>query len=491
MNNTIKIRISNSFSHIINTTGSVSNLLKNTLCYQNKGSNYSLRTLYNQYSKLSKILPSDSIQLNNISKKIKYIKEQSYVYLYNSSDNSFPTGLIKLVKKALNDNNISYIVTDNRKKPRSNLSLELLKPLPILRYFQKEALEICLSKNRATCEIATGAGKSLLALALICKLKVKTLFIVPSTNILQQIYKLFTFYLNSKHVGILGDGHKDIDKDIIVTTYQSLVNMDKKFFSKFKCLCLDEAHRASCETITSLNKEKFNNIYYRFFFTGTCYRNDGSDLTLLGVVSTIDYKYPAIQGIKDGYLSKPIFYIISNSLPYFNFPSFVNATLYSKTYKKYIVENPQRNSIIAKIAKKFALEENKSVLITLEHVQHQKFLKEFLPEATYINSKTDNNFTVLEKFNSKEIKILVGTDVIGEGVDTYAADALILAGAGKAKSNIVQKIGRNLRIYPGKKNAYIIDFMDEGNKLFNNQFKHRLRIYKSFKTEIHYIGNNK
>ena len=91
----------------------------------------------------------------------------------------------------------------------------------------------------------------------------------------------------------------------------------------------------------------------------------------------------------------------------------------------------------------------------VEEIKHGKLIKSFLPNAIFINSQTRKNNKIIDDFNTKKIPILIGTEVVGEGVDTVGADALIIAGAGKAKSSIIQKIGRALRLGQNKNYAII------------------------------------
>ena len=94
---------------------------------------------------------------------------------------------------------------------------------------------------------------------------------------------------------------------------------------------------------------------------------------------------------------------------------------------------------------------------------------------------------IIDDFNALKIPILIGTDVVGEGVDTVGVDALILAGAGKAKSEIVQKIGRSLRLRDGKKYAIVVDFADRNVSTFERQSLIRKGIFAEYGTKIELI----
>ena len=388
-----------------------------------------------------------------------------------------------MVKKYLEASKIPYSTSDKRKKPKKCLYLrDKIKELP-LRYYQTEAIDLCVAKGRETIEAATGTGKTRMITEVTKRLGVPTLIICPTNNIVVQTAETLALKFGGKHVGTIGDNRKDLNKDITVACVMSLPNLDDSWFKRIGCLIIDEVHHSAAETYQELNKNKFNSIYHRFCFSGTVFRNDGADLALLGVTDSIGYRYSALQGIKDGFLAKPIFYILNNKVqPHFN------KMPYKTAYRTRIVENQIRNQMIANRAIKMA-DAGKSVLILVDEIKHGKLIGKLLEGANYkfISSITKSNMKAIYKFNNKEIDILSGTSVIGEGVDTWRADVLFIAGAGKAKSSIIQKIGRVLRISPNKDFAIIIDCADKGNYIFENQARHRQAIYQEYKAPIEFI----
>jgi len=57
---------------------------------------------------------------------------------------------------------------------------------------------------------------------------------------------------------------------------------------------------------------------------------------------------------------------------------------------------------------------------------------------------------------------------------------LIMGGGGKARSQIMQNIGRVLRIYPGKEEALVYDFVDRGSKWLHEHSLLRQEIYEIY-----------
>jgi superfamily II DNA or RNA helicase len=60
----------------------------------------------------------------------------------------------------------------------------------------------------------------------------------------------------------------------------------------------------------------------------------------------------------------------------------------------------------------------------------------------------------------QEVKILIGTQLLGEGVDLPSADALVYAHGKSAKVSLIQNIYRVGTAVEGKDHAIVVDFAD-------------------------------
>jgi superfamily II DNA or RNA helicase len=108
-----------------------------------------------------------------------------------------------------------------------------------------------------------------------------------------------------------------------------------------------------------------------------------------------------------------------------------------------------------------------------------EYLKSLNISNSYIsgdNSKDEINNTI-EAFNDKKIRVLIGSSVLGEGIDIRSTDHLVMCQGGKSEIAIVQAIGRAIRLYDGKKKAYIHDFKFEGTKYLIKHSEEREQIY--------------
>lgn len=401
-------------------------------------------------------------------------KIPKYIHLYDKQTKTLPTGLLANIKSFFDSRGINYTVEDRRIKPKTSRIYRLHKPLPPLRQYQKDCVEVALQKERGTLHLFTGAGKSIIILALVHSLKLDVLIVVPSRHLLHQLTKSFVHYFSKRPVGGVGD-----EKRITICTYHSLSSRPKSYFKRFNLLIIDEGHRSACETIFQLNKSKLSAIYYRFFLSATPYRNDGHQLKLDAVIGDTIFEYGVEQGIVDGWLTKPIFIMY----PVRNLNHNKNKSKqYSQEYESLVADNRERNDLIASIALKL-FKQNKSILVLVKQIGHGTQLKEKIGkccEFIYSDTPKGNkeNDKILEDFNKGRVKVLIATSIVGEGVDLPCAQVLINARGGNKKGNILQNIGRVLRLYPDKKYALIIDFFDGNSKWLIEHSKTRLEIYR-------------
>ena len=135
----------------------------------------------------------------------------------------------------------------------------------------------------------TGSGKSLIIYGLTqLGTSGRVLIVVPTTSLVEQMYKDFADYgydvENNCHR--IYSGHdKDTDKRIVITTWQSVYKLPKKWFAPFKMVIGDEAHLFKATSLKTL-MEKTENAVMRFGTTGTLDDTKTHKLMLEGFVWT-------------------------------------------------------------------------------------------------------------------------------------------------------------------------------------------------------------
>lgn len=164
-------------------------------------------------------------------------------------------------------------------------------------------------KNCGVIEAPTGSGKTNIAILLIATKNIPTLVIVPSSQIAYQTKSRIskTLELDMNKVGLITDGKREFDKDILIATWQSLQN--PYTFKKIKnygynMVIVDEAHRASArilkKIISSLNAE------YKFGFSATAYKGHEEQMRDINkVLGKIIIKIPIEMLYESKYLIRP------------------------------------------------------------------------------------------------------------------------------------------------------------------------------------------
>jgi len=115
--------------------------------------------------------------------------------------------------------------------------------------------------------LSTGGGKSLVAylvLKFLLEKNQKTILIVPTINLVDQMFSDFKEYnatdsFLGKIQKIGGDNtDKNLGKPIIISTWQSLSNAKHSQIETYDCLFVDEAHKAKAEVLHDLLKLNVN-----------------------------------------------------------------------------------------------------------------------------------------------------------------------------------------------------------------------------------------
>lgn len=471
-----KLTINNSMCSIIGLPKEAEKRLRHELSYPSQAVSYSYHKNLRQIEYINQRLDDKKLNVDRnalISERTRLerinhsLKRKLFVMLYK--DGEFPTGLLPRVLEVLNDCQIQHEVDDQRRKPiKLQHKFVLKKSFPNMRYYQRTSARLAAEAGRGIIVAATGTGKTLTMLKMIWEMGLKCLIITPNKGITDNAVDSLIEYFGKSAVTRLNTKSKKTGI-INVANIQALIKIDPKVLEDINAVYIDEFHHSAAETYQEVNQKHLKNCYYRIGLTATNFRNDGSDLALEGVLSEVLYEYTIPQAIKDGFLVAPDFEMVNTSCDAEN--------NYQTEYKKGIVENEERNAIIAEIAKHH---EKDSVLILVQQVEHGESLKKLMPDAAFLHGeeKDDVRKRVMEDFRKKRIRSIIGTSVIGEGIDLPIANVLIMGGGGKAKSQIMQNIGRVMRLFPGKDWAKVYDFTDEDSHHLSRHSEIRQQIYQ-------------
>ena len=415
-------------------------------------------------------IPTEALAIT-LEKEFSYKKQGSefmpnphwaIVKLYKIKTGIFPLGFLNKVIGIIKQWNDYKKIDDNIELINLNThngsKIKLADTETKLRPYQTQAVETFLDHKRGIIALATGLGKTLTAINIIKAISVRTLIIVHTTELLKQWYNVIQKEL-SYDSGLLCGSKKEV-KDITIASIQTLYNR-KEIIKDFDFIIIDESHHISADMIYKTGLE-FTQEYV-LGLTATPYRSDGNDMKIHAIAGDIIYQKNIKWGIDNGYLcpAEVKWLDIQDDIKVARFDK------YPDIYNNKIVFNDKRNEAIINTAK----DHQGKILILVSRIEHGDILLEMLQglDVIFIQGKTKDKDT--------NHRIIIATSIFDEGLDIPDISGVILAGGGKSSITTVQRMGRGLRIYPGKEKLIIYDFI-ESCKYLVKHYLERKAIYE-------------
>ena len=236
-------------------------------------------------------------------------------------------------------------------------------------------------------------------------------------------------------------------------------------------IVVSNCHRVAADTAYTVAMQI--NAPCRIGSSATPTRIDGKEKKLWAAVGEIKSRITATELIERGILAKPKFVFLTPPAMFIS-----RGTKWHDAYLQGVVLNQGRNDLIIKTAKELA-SQDLTVYVHVERIDHGEMLHGRLPGSVFL-SGVDNSTRrqlVLREFEDGKIKILVST-LLREGVSINSMNSFIAAGGMKSPIGVIQRIGRALRIAPGKTDAIIVDFRDSG-RFLSDHWAERYETYRS------------
>lgn len=399
--------------------------------------------------------------------------------------NKFPSGLLNTVTNVLGEHaddlwcdlDIRFPGYPVLPKP----SASMLSGVQ-LRSYQLHAIQRLIKNHNGVAHMATNAGKTFVIAAMCKLLGGRSIVITHKKELLHQLSDVIR-EATAMSVGLVGDGHRDLDKEITVATVQTMHSMLGILeFEEFKRgqdgLFIDECHHTSARTMYELVMSI--PAMWRFGFSGTPLKHSKlADLQLVGATGEVVVRVSNEQLIEKGHSAKPAI-----KLHRLNGDNELHHAMgWLEAYKELIVNNQIRNEIIITQALK-AVKSDKVVLVLVDQIAHQEILASMLKDMRFYkydavngNHSTAHRSEVLEGMRQRKKRLVIATGIFEEGVDVPALDMVILAAGGKSHVRLLQRIGRGLRRKEKDNVVEIIDFDDRINKHLAKHSDVRQKIY--------------
>ena len=346
---------------------------------------------------------------------------------------------------------------------------------------QVEAFCHALNKSRSVLLSPTASGKSLIIYSLcryyqnVISQSKKILIIVPTISLVAQMYADFDEYSNksgwSAHKNchkIHGGTPKLTDRQIIVSTWQSIYKLPRAWFDNFEVVIGDEAHLFKSQSLTTI-MNKLVDCPYRTALTGTLDGTKVHKLCIEGLFGPVNRVVSTQQ-----LMERELLTALNIECILLKYPQEIRESLRGLDYQHeidWIVNCEKRNQIIAQIASTI----KGNTLVLFQYVEkHGKPLFEMIQKIapTIIENRrvffvageteVDDRESIRHIVEKEQNAIIVASyGTFSTGINIKSLKNLIFASPSKSRIRILQSIGRQLRKSEHKDKAKLYDIADD------------------------------
>ena len=394
-------------------------------------------------------IQKQEIYVGLLDKIIQFCKDHDYTYEFvESKYYGLPFEVNEMIsKEGVKD----YITGICKYKPRD---------------YQIEGVYDALRHNRKLLISPTASGKSLMIYSIVRYFVEKgknTLIVVPTTSLVEQMYKDFADYgwdVGSFCHKIYAGKERETDSQVIITTWQSIYKLPRKYFERFSVVVGDEAHQFKSKSLISI-MTKLDNAKYRYGFTGTL---DGTQTHKWVLEGLFGPSYKIIKTdelMKKGHVATLDINVLLLKHPPNKFENFEEEV-------QYIITHNRRNNFI----KNLALDLKGNTLILFARVEgHGLPLYELINKNKSPNQKVffvHGGVDAQEREQVREITereenaiIIASYGTFSTGINIKRLYNVIFASPSKSRIRNLQSIGRVLRKGNKKTSATLYDIADD------------------------------
>jgi len=399
------------------------------------------------------------------------------IRLFNTQTGEIYVGLLDKIISFCENHEYSYEFVNNKFygtpfETNDYISMEGVKDYmtSISRYaprdYQVEGVYDALKHNRRLLISPTASGKSLMIYSVVryyVEKQQNILIVVPTTSLVEQMYKDFADYgwdVGSFCHKIYAGKERETSSQVIITTWQSIYKLPRKYFSRFNVVIGDEAHQFKSKSLISI-MSKLSDAKYRFGFTGTL---DGTQTHKWVLEGLFGPSYKIIRTkelMAKGHVAKLDINVLLLKHPAHKFENFEEEV-------QYIINHDKRNNLI----KELTLTLKGNTLVLFARVEgHGQPLYELINSSTtedrnvfFIHGgvDTEDREKVREITEKEDNAIIVASyGTFSTGINIKNLHNVIFASPSKSRIRNLQSIGRVLRKGNNKTKATLYDIADD------------------------------
>lgn len=413
----------------------------------------------------------DYIKAQKLKKIVVHIPRFLSAFEIDEKYIILPLGVLENVRELFEKSDCQIIFIDKRSAP---CLLDSLKFGAILKEDQVLALEALMeSEERGILQAQTGFGKTLIAIALMSQLGLRTLILVNKIELLKQWVDEITKWtgLTKKQIGVFHGSKKKLLETVDVATVQSIANAietegESVIRDKYGLLLVDECHHSA--SYSAYQAIKAFNGTRAYGFSATLQRADSKTPFVKYALGEVLFTH-----VRQDARIKKVVELRSN---------------FESQEKEYhaiiseLVANNARNqllirSIMQNIHRKILLLSDRiEHLILLSNALHVKTIDHEMIHGGMNPKERAVMITKLRTTGPSSHVILGTTSLLGEGMDLKNVDTLILATPISHPSRLIQILGRIGRDHT--RELIVIDINDH-DKILTKMYRRRTSVYKS------------
>jgi superfamily II DNA or RNA helicase len=348
------------------------------------------------------------------------------------------------------------------------------------RPYQEEAIAAWARHDgRGVIVLPTGAGKTVVALAIAARLGLRALVVVPTIDLLTQWRQALADRLGYplSEIGVIGGGNRT-QRDLTVITYDSAA-MPQRDLSGFGLLVVDEVHHLPARAYRRIAAKV--DAPYRLGLSATPERSDDGHLALEHLIGPLVFRRTPAELAREQYIAdykeKRIFVDLTTDeqmrydrlmaeykwflasrrgslgRPEGAFIEMIRRSGHDPAARSALRAHQQGRMIalnaegkIAKVVELLERHRDDKVIIFSEYNAMVDILSErlLLPAITYRTALPERR-QILERFRGGDYGKLVTGRVLNEGVDVPDANVAIVVSGSSATREYIQRLGRVLR----------------------------------------------
>jgi len=383
-----------------------------------------------------------------------------------------------------------------------------------LRDEQQQAADALIAHDTGILSATTAFGKTVIGAHLIAQRKVNTLVLVHRTNLLAQwVERLgeFLAFAGSggsvfdpttlttpstptipkkclKKISLIGQigGGKNSPSGIVdVAVMQSLVSGDevKELVKDYGMVIVDECHHVSAFSFEQILKTA--TAKYVYGLTATPTRQDGHHPIITMHCGAIRYRVDA----KSQAEARPFEHFLIPRFTRFQKPTRQDEAKWTivDIYRDLQNSEPRNELIVQDVVA--AVEQGRNPIVLTERTEHVKTLAERLrPHVKNVipmiggtgRKQSREVLQAVAEIPPNESFALIATGrYVGEGFDMPRLDTLFLAMPVSWKGTVQQYAGRLHRLFEGKREVQIYDYVDVRVAMLERMYQKRLKGYSS------------